>query len=56
MMRVVEPRATWVCGRDEERDIWRVDSGSALSGVVCCIVQDAPGEPFRPVTYSHREG
>ena len=46
----------WGVGRDEARDIWRVDSGSALSGVVCCIVQDAPGLPFYPVTYSHREG
>jgi hypothetical protein len=46
---------TFCVGRDEERDIWRVDSGSALSGVVCCIVQDAPGEPFRPVVFRHRE-
>lgn len=46
---------TWGVGRDEEWDIWRVDSGSALSGVVCCIVQDAPGEPFRPVVFRHRE-
>ena len=36
-------------------DSWRVDTGAALSGVVGCIVQDAPGGPWRSVTYTRGE-